>query len=107
MAEGRPNSIAVIAVSERGTMYVPVGRLYMDKICVGPGGKGHDATSTSPRVEHQLRRHCCQGHPGRRSHRRRLLDRPRHADLIGQIRAAGAKVRLISDGDVAGDLRRR
>ncbi|GAB08887.1 fructose-1,6-bisphosphatase [Gordonia araii NBRC 100433] len=102
MAEGRPNSIAVIAVSERGTMYDPSAVFYMDKICVGPEGKGH-IDITKP-VEWNIK--SVAGAKGIEVADLTVvvLDRPRHVDLIAQIRAAGAKVRLISDGDVAGAI---
>lgn len=102
MAEGRPNSIAVIAVSERGTMYDPSAVFYMDKICVGPEGKGHIDITKS--VEWNINSVAKAKGIEVADLTVVVLDRPRHADLIGQIRAAGAKVRLISDGDVAGAI---
>ncbi len=102
MAEGRPNSIAVIAVSERGTMYDPSAVFYMDKICVGPEGKGHIDINQS--VEWNINSVAKAKGIEVADLTVVVLDRPRHADLIGQIRAAGAKVRLISDGDVAGAI---
>ncbi|HNP59062.1 MAG TPA: class II fructose-bisphosphatase [Gordonia sp. (in: high G+C Gram-positive bacteria)] len=102
MAEGRPNSIAVIAVSERGTMYDPSAVFYMDKICVGPEGKGHIDINQS--VEWNINSVATAKGIQVADLTVVVLDRPRHADLIGQIRAAGAKVRLISDGDVAGAI---
>jgi fructose-1,6-bisphosphatase II len=102
MAEGRPNSIAVIAVSERGTMYDPSAVFYMDKICVGPEGKGHIDINQS--VEWNINSVATAKGIEVADLTVVVLDRPRHADLIGQIRAAGAKVRLISDGDVAGAI---
>ncbi|MFT3899422.1 MAG: class II fructose-bisphosphatase [Gordonia sp. (in: high G+C Gram-positive bacteria)] len=102
MAEGRPNSIAVIAVSERGTMYDPSAVFYMDKICVGHEAKGH-IDITKP-VEWNIKSVAKAKGIEVADLTVVVLDRPRHADLIAQIRKAGAKVRLISDGDVAGAI---
>ncbi|AFR48274.1 MULTISPECIES: class II fructose-bisphosphatase [Gordonia] len=100
MAEGRPNSISVIAVSERGTMYDPSAVFYMDKIAVGPDAKG--AININESVEWNINSVAKAKGIDVADLTVIVLDRPRHADLIGEIRAAGAKIRLISDGDVAG-----
>ncbi|MCX6470527.1 class II fructose-bisphosphatase [Williamsia herbipolensis] len=102
MAEGRPNSIAVIAVSERGTMFDPSAVFYMEKIAVGPEAAG-SIDITKP-VEWNVRAVADAKGIEVGDVTVVVLDRPRHADLIGEIRAAGAKVRLISDGDVAGAI---
>ncbi|GED97211.1 class II fructose-bisphosphatase [Gordonia crocea] len=102
MAEGRPNSIAVIAVSERGTMYDPSAVFYMDKICVGPEAKGH-IDITKP-VAWNINSVAKAKGIEVADTTVVVLDRPRHTDLIAEIREAGAKVRLISDGDVAGAI---
>ncbi|MFT4397561.1 class II fructose-bisphosphatase [Gordonia lacunae] len=100
MAEGRPNSISVIAVSERGTMYDPSAVFYMDKIAVGPDAKG--AININESVEWNINSVAKAKGIDVADLTVIVLDRPRHADLIGEIRQAGAKIRLISDGDVAG-----
>ncbi|GAA3726549.1 class II fructose-bisphosphatase [Gordonia sp. DT218] len=100
MAEGRPNSIAVIAVSERGTMYDPSAVFYMDKIAVGPEAKG--AININESVSWNINSVAKAKGIDVADLTVIVLDRPRHADLIGEIRQAGAKIRLISDGDVAG-----
>jgi fructose-1,6-bisphosphatase II len=100
MAEGRPNSISVIAVSERGTMYDPSAVFYMDKIAVGPEAKG--AININESVEWNINSVAKAKGIDVADLTVIVLDRPRHADLIGEIRQAGAKIRLISDGDVAG-----
>ena len=100
MAEGRPNSISVIAVSERGTMYDPSAVFYMDKIAVGPDAKG--AININESVEWNINSVAKAKGIDVADLTVIVLDRPRHADLIGEIRRAGAKIRLISDGDVAG-----
>ncbi|AFA72618.1 fructose-1,6-bisphosphatase, class II [Gordonia polyisoprenivorans VH2] len=102
MAEGRPNSIAVIAVSERGTMYDPSAVFYMDKIAVGPEAKG--AINIDESVEWNINSVAKAKGIDVADLTVVVLDRPRHADLIGEIRQAGAKIRLISDGDVAGSI---
>ncbi|GAB05251.1 class II fructose-bisphosphatase [Gordonia amarae] len=102
MAEGRPNSIAVIAVSERGTMYDPSAVFYMNKIAVGPEAKG--AIDIDASVEWNIKSVANAKGIEVGDLTVVVLDRPRHADLIGEIRAAGAKIRLISDGDVAGAI---
>ena len=102
MAEGRPNSIAVIAVSERGTMYDPSAVFYMNKIAVGPEAKG--AINIEESVEWNVNSVAKAKGIDVGDLTVVVLDRPRHADLIGEIRQAGAKIRLISDGDVAGAI---
>jgi fructose-1,6-bisphosphatase II len=98
-ALGMPNAIAVIAVAERGTMFFPGAAVYMDKIAVGP--EAADAIDIeAPPGENVRRVAKAKGvPPGEISVV--VLDRDRHAELIAQLREAGAKVRLITDGDVA------
>jgi len=100
MAEGRPNSIAVIAVAERGAMFDPSAVFYMRKIAVGPDAVGHIDISKS--TEWNIRSVAEAKGIDVSDLTVCVLDRPRHAELIDEIRAAGAKVRLIMDGDVAG-----
>ncbi len=102
LAKGLPNSISVVALAERGAMYYPKNIVYMDKIAVGPEAAGH-IEITAP-VARNLKNIA-------KAKKREVddltvvvLDRPRHEELIGQIRAAGARVKLISDGDVAGAI---
>ncbi len=102
MAEGRPNAISVIAAGERGTMYDPSAVFYMKKIAVGPEAKGHIDISAS--VEDNINAVAKAKNLRPSDITVVVLDRPRHEDLISQIRAAGAKVRLIMDGDVAGAI---
>lgn len=100
MAEGRPNSIAVIAVAERGAMFDPSAVFYMRKIAVGPEGVGKIDISKS--TEWNIRSVAKAKNMAVGDLTVCVLDRPRHEELIAEIRAAGAKVRLIMDGDVAG-----
>src|SRR5207248_8216765 len=98
-ANGAPNAIAVIAVAESGTMFFPGAAVYMDKIAVGP--EGMEAIDiTAPPSENVRRVAEAKGvAPAEISVV--VLDRDRHADLIRELRECGAKVRLITDGDVA------
>ncbi|MEJ5997163.1 class II fructose-bisphosphatase [Corynebacterium sp. H130] len=100
MAEGRPNAISVLAAAERGTMYDPSAVFYMRKIAVGPEAAGK-IDITAP-AAHNIEVVAKAKGIAKSDVTVVVLDRPRHVDLIKEIREAGAKVRLISDGDVAG-----
>jgi fructose-1,6-bisphosphatase II len=98
-ALGMPNAIAVIAVAERGTMFFPGAAVYMDKIAVGPEAAGAIDIDAPP-AENVRRVAKAKGmHPEDVSVV--VLDRDRHEKLVAELREAGAKVRLITDGDVA------
>jgi fructose-1,6-bisphosphatase II len=99
---GRGGALAVIAVSERGTMFNPGPCVYMEKIAVGPEAAGVIDLSRS--VEDNLSAIAAAKHEQVRDVTAVILDRPRHAELIASVRAAGARIRLISDGDVAGAI---
>ncbi|WP_151548845.1 MULTISPECIES: class II fructose-bisphosphatase [Corynebacterium] len=100
MAEGRPNAIAVLAAAERGTMYDPSAVFYMRKIAVGPEAAG--TIDIEAPVKHNIHAVAKAKGIDPTNVTVVVLDRPRHNDLIRDIREAGAKVRLIRDGDVAG-----
>ena len=102
MAEGRPNAISVIAAADRGSMYNPKDAFYMNKIAVGPEAAGHIDITKS--VEYNV--HAVAKAKGVRPDEVTVvvLDRPRHEKLVTEIREAGAKVRFIMDGDVAGAI---
>lgn len=100
MAEGRPNAISVIAAAERGSMYDPSAVFYMNKIAVGPEAAGK--IDIQAPVDHNIKAVAKAKGIDPDEVVVVVLDRPRHLDLIADIRRAGAKVRLISDGDVAG-----
>jgi len=102
LALGRSNALSVVAVSERGTMFDPGPVVYMDKIAVGPAAAG--AIDITASVEKNLRAIARANKKDLDDLTVVVLDRPRHADLIAQIRATGARIRLITDGDVAGAI---
>jgi len=99
-ALGRGNAISVIAVSERGTMFDPGPCFYMEKIAVGPEGRGVVDITASP--TDNLRALAAAKGESVRDLTCVILDRDRHAELIAEVREAGARVRLIQDGDVIG-----
>jgi fructose-1,6-bisphosphatase II len=98
VAKGLPNAIAVLAVAERGgLLHAP--DIYMDKLIVGPTSAGH--VDMRRPVEENL---AAMARALRRSVTDlviTILDRPRHAELIARVRGAGARIKLISDGDVS------
>ena len=101
-ALGRGNALSVIAMSDRGTMFNPGPCVYMEKIAVGPDAAGMiDITATPTQ---NLRLVAKAKGESVRDLTVVVLDRDRHAELIAEVRAAGARVRLISDGDVAGAI---
>lgn len=100
MAEGRQNAIAVIAAAERGSMYDPSAVFYMNKLAVGPEAVGK--VDIEAPVAHNINAVAKAKGTVAGDITVVVLDRPRHKDLIREIREAGAKVRLIGDGDVAG-----
>jgi fructose-1,6-bisphosphatase II len=99
---GRGNALSVIAVSERGTMFNPGPCVYMEKIAVGPEAAGVVDLTRSP-TENLGAVAEAKGESVR-DVTAVILDRDRHADLIAEVRAAGARLRLIPDGDVAGAI---
>ena len=102
MAEGRPNAISVIAAAERGTMFDPSAVFYMNKIAVGPEARG--AIDINASVADNVAAVAKAKGIKVAEMNVVVLDRPRHEKLIKEIREAGAKVRLIMDGDVAGAI---
>ncbi len=102
MAKGMPNAVAVIAVAERGSMFDPSAVFYMDKIATGPEA-AHVIDIEAP-VAENIRRvaKAKLGHP--EDVTVCVLDRPRHQHLVQEIREAGARIRFVSDGDVAGAI---
>ena len=99
-ALGRGNAISVIAMSERGTMFNPGPCVYMEKVAVGPEAVGVIDINAS--VTENLHAVAKAKGESIRDVTAVILERDRHADLIAEVRAAGARIRLIQDGDVIG-----
>src|SRR5712692_4993306 len=98
-ALGQPNAIAVIALTERGSMFFPGAAVYMEKIAVGP--QGIDVIDITASPTENLKAVAKAKGLNPRELSVVVLERDRHEDLIAELRAAGAKVLLIRDGDVA------
>ena len=98
-ALGQPNAIAVIAVAERGTMLFPGAAFYMEKIAVGPDAIDAIDIERSPSENVGAVAEALGKTP--REVDVVVLERERHDELIAELRGAGARVRLIRDGDVA------
>ncbi len=99
---GRGNALSVIAVADRGAMFNPGPCVYMEKIAVGPDAAGSiDITASATQ---NLRWVAKAKRESVRDLTVVILDRDRHADLIGEVRSTGARIRLISDGDIFGAI---
>jgi fructose-1,6-bisphosphatase II len=102
MAKGMPNAIAVLAVAPRGQMYDPSAVFYMDKLATGP--EAADVVDiTAPPAENIARVAKAKGGTAE-DVTVCILDRPRHEGLVQQVRDAGARIKFIVDGDVAGAI---
>jgi fructose-1,6-bisphosphatase II len=101
-SKGRGGAVAVIAVSEKGSMFDPGPCVYMEKIAVGPAARGRISMEAS--VAENLRAVADAKGMDVTEITATVLDRPRHEDLVDEIREAGARIRLIGDGDVAGAI---
>jgi fructose-1,6-bisphosphatase II len=101
-AMGRTNALSVIAVGERESMFDPGPSYYMEKIAVGPEAAGAIDITASP--SQNLRWIAKSKRETVRDLTVVILDRPRHAELIEEVRASGARIALISDGDVYGAI---
>lgn len=101
-AHGKTNALSVIAVGERGSMFDPGPSFYMDKIAVGPESRGSIDISASP--SQNLGWIAKATRKSVRDLTVVILDRPRHQDLIAEVRSTGARIRLITDGDVYGGI---
>jgi fructose-1,6-bisphosphatase II len=99
---GQPNALAVIALAERGTMFFPGAAVYMEKIASGPDAA--DAIDITAPPEENVRRVAKAKGVKPEEITVTVLDRPRHVSLIEAIRDVGARVYLITDGDVAGAI---
>ncbi len=102
MSKGLPNAISVLAVAERGAMYDPSAVFYMNKIAVGP--EAVEAIDITVPIGENIRRVAKIKNLSVSDMTVCILDRSRHQQLIAEVRDAGARCRLISDGDVAGAI---
>ena len=98
-ALGRGGALAVIAVSEQGTMFDPGPCVYMEKLAVGPQAVG--AIDITRPIEDNLKAVAAAKGTSVRDVTAVILDRPRHEEIIANVRRSGARIRLITDGDVA------
>jgi fructose-1,6-bisphosphatase II len=100
MAKGMPNAIAVMAVADRGAMYDPSAVFYMEKIATGPAAA--DVVDITAPVAENIKRVAKAKKSSAGDVTVCILDRPRHDELVKQVRESGARIKFISDGDVAG-----
>ncbi|KJK41111.1 fructose 1,6-bisphosphatase [Streptomyces variegatus] len=101
-AKGMTNAIAVLAAAERGSMFDPSAVFYMDKLVTGP--EAADFVDINAPVSVNIRRVAKAKRSAPEDVTVVILDRPRHEGIIKEIRDTGARIRLISDGDVAGSI---
>ncbi|GAB2986839.1 class II fructose-bisphosphatase [Streptomyces pseudoechinosporeus] len=101
-AKGMTNAIAVLAAADRGTMFDPSAVFYMDKLVTGP--EAADFVDINAPVSVNIRRVAKAKRSTPEDVTVVILDRPRHEGIIKEIRETGARIKLISDGDVAGSI---
>ncbi|MEV0178150.1 class II fructose-bisphosphatase [Streptomyces sp. NPDC050625] len=101
-AKGMPNAIAVLAAADRGSMFDPSAVFYMDKLVTGP--EAADFVDIDAPVAVNIRRIAKAKRSTPEDVTVVILDRPRHEGIIKEVREAGARIKLISDGDVAGSI---
>jgi fructose-1,6-bisphosphatase II / sedoheptulose-1,7-bisphosphatase len=101
VAKGQNGSMAVLAISEKGGLFAAPD-FYMNKLAAPPAARNHVDIRKTPTENLRILSECL----GRAMEDLNVvvMDRPRHKELIAEIRAAGARVRLISDGDVSAAL---
>lgn len=102
MSKGMPNAISVLAVAERGAMFDPSAVFYMNKLVGGPDAV--DVLDITAPIGENIRQVAKIRNLSASDVTVCILDRPRHDQLIEDVRATGARIRLISDGDVAGAI---
>jgi fructose-1,6-bisphosphatase II len=98
-SKGLPGAISVVALSERGTMHCPRNLYYMNKIVTDAEAK--DVIDIDAPTNENIRRVAAAKNKKISEITVVVLDRPRHEKLLDEIRQAGARVKLISDGDVS------
>jgi len=101
-AKGMANAIAVLAVSPRGSMYDPSAVFYMEKLVAGP--EAADVVDIRNPVAENINQIAKAKGKAPEDVAVVLLDRPRHQGIVEEIRATGARIKFISDGDVAGAI---
>ena len=101
-AVGQPNALSVIALAPRGAMFFPGAAVYMEKLAVGP--EAADVVDIEAPVADNIRNVAKARGKRPEEVTVTILDRDRHTDLIREVREAGARVDLITDGDVAGAI---
>jgi fructose-1,6-bisphosphatase II len=101
-AKGMSNAVAVMAVSPRGSMYDPSAVFYMEKLVAGP--EAAEVVDIRLPVAENIRRTAKAKGSSRDDITVVVLDRPRHSQLVDEIRATGARIKFITDGDVAGAI---
>jgi fructose-1,6-bisphosphatase II len=101
-AKGMPNAVSIMAVAPRGSMYDPSAVFYMDKLVAGPDAA--DVVDIDVSVAENIRRTAKAKGSSKEDITVCVLDRPRHEELVEQIRATGARIKFILDGDVAGAI---
>ncbi len=101
-AKGMSNAVSVLAVAPRGAMYDPSAVFYMEKLVTGP--EAADVIDITVPVGENIRRvaRAKRGSPADVTVV--ILDRPRHEELVREIRETGARIKFITDGDVAGAI---
>ncbi len=99
---GLPNALSVIAIADRGSMFSPGHLVYMDKLAVGPAGRGR--VSLDAPVADNLAALARAKHTAVQDLTAVILDRPRNQKYIEAVRACGARLKLITDGDVAAGI---
>jgi fructose-1,6-bisphosphatase II len=102
LAFGRSNSLATVALAPRGTMFDPGPFVYMNKLAVGPEAKG--VINIEKSISENLQAIAKAKGKDVDDLTTVILDRPRHNDMIAEIRRCGARIRIIPDGDVAAAL---
>ncbi|MFI8355587.1 class II fructose-bisphosphatase [Streptomyces cyaneofuscatus] len=101
-AKGMPNAIAVLAAADRGAMFDPSAVFYMDKLVTGP--EAADFVDINAPVAVNIRRVARAKNSTPEDVTVVILDRPRHESIVKEIRETGARIKFISDGDVAGSI---
>jgi fructose-1,6-bisphosphatase II len=101
-AKGMSNALSVLAVAERGTMFDPSAVFYMEKLATGPDAA--EFVDINAPVAVNIRRVAKAKRSSPEDVTVVILDRPRHENMVKEIRETGARIKFISDGDVAGAI---